>query len=165
MSLRIDIDTDDIDDVIRELTRFNRVVGDEIERGMRLSMDVFHQAVIGFTPVNSGSLRGSIEANVKGSGVKYQGELTTPLPYGEAVEFGRKPGKPPPTAAIKMWVIRKGIATGAEADSVAFLIARAIGKRGTKGAFMFKRGFAQAKPAVLRYWQGVPARIIGKLNL
>ncbi|MCP5018913.1 MAG: HK97 gp10 family phage protein [Ketobacter sp.] len=165
MSLKIDIDTDDIDDVINELTRFERVVGDEIERGMRLSMDVFRQAVAGHTPVNSNDLRGTLEASVKGSGVNYTGELIPGMPYGEAVEFGRKPGKPPPTAAIKMWVIRKGIATGAEADSVAFLIARAIGKRGTKGAFMFKRGFAQAKPAVLRYWQGVPARIIGKLNL
>jgi HK97 gp10 family phage protein len=73
--------------------------------------------------------------------------------YALFVEYGRKPGKRPPIDAILPWVLVKhldsgGLHTGVKtskrtkasradresaARSIAFLIARAIGKRGIKG--------------------------------
>jgi hypothetical protein len=47
-------------------------------------------------------------------------------------DTGRGPGKRPPTAAIREWVVAKGIEPdGTAADRAAFLIARAIGEKGT----------------------------------
>jgi len=54
--------------------------------------------------------------------------------YGEQLEFGRKPGKQPPSEAIEQWLKDKGIAARLEKDisvsSLAFLIARKIGREG-----------------------------------
>jgi len=54
--------------------------------------------------------------------------------YGEQLEFGRKPGKQPPSEAIEQWLIAKGIAARLEKDisvsSLAYLIARKIGREG-----------------------------------
>lgn len=49
---------------------------------------------------------------------------------------GRAPGKPPPSEAIAQWIVDKGIAGRMEKDisvgSLAFLIARKIGREGWK---------------------------------
>lgn len=54
--------------------------------------------------------------------------------YGDQLEFGRKPGKQPPSEAIEQWLIAKGIAARLEKDmtvsSLAYLIARKIGREG-----------------------------------
>jgi len=91
--------------------------------------------------------------------------FTQAAEYMQWVELGRKPGKPPPTKALLLWVERvlgagrkagrdKGQAgtrrgrgsrrmTGGgreqEIKSVAFLVARAIGKRGIKPRRMIGR--------------------------
>lgn len=45
--------------------------------------------------------------------------------------FGRKPGKQPPIESIMGWIERKGITSSIGIKSLAFLIARKIGKLGT----------------------------------
>lgn len=54
--------------------------------------------------------------------------------YGDQLEYGRKPGKQPPSEAIEQWLIAKGIAARLEKDisvsSLAYLIARKIGREG-----------------------------------
>lgn len=54
--------------------------------------------------------------------------------YGNQLEFGRKPGKQPPSEAIEQWLIGKGIAArlekGMTVSSLAYLIARKIGREG-----------------------------------
>lgn len=93
--------------------------------------------------------------------------------YSTFVHEGRRPGKPPPTAALIPWVRRrivndrlsqvraagkiKGISTKAsatkgereEAKRVAFLIARAIGRRGTKPRRWFADVLADKGRAVV----------------
>ena len=55
-------------------------------------------------------------------------------PYAPVVEHGRRaPKKPPPKEAIVRWIQRRLRKTESEARSLAFVIARAIGKRGLKG--------------------------------
>jgi len=48
------------------------------------------------------------------------------------VDMGRKAGKQPPISAIRKWIQQKGLDEG-----LAFVIARAIGKRGIKGSNAF----------------------------
>jgi hypothetical protein len=53
--------------------------------------------------------------------------------YPAVIEFGRRPGaKPPPVSALVEWVKVKLGATEQTARNVAFLVARAIGRRGLK---------------------------------
>ena len=52
--------------------------------------------------------------------------------YGEVVRVGRRPGKRPPSKALETWVIRKLGVSVAQAPGVAFLVARKIGRHGTK---------------------------------
>lgn len=72
--------------------------------------------------------------------------------YAAPVETGAKPHFPP-TEALLLWVKQKlGVRNEKEAKSVAFLIARAISKRGTKGAHMFDATLEQLgreAPAIL----------------
>lgn len=65
--------------------------------------------------------------------------------YAVNVEGGRKRGsRPPPVAALLPWVRRAGLPPEA-----AFPIARAIGRRGIKGRWMFRHG-GKAAVAILR---------------
>jgi len=52
--------------------------------------------------------------------------------YGRFVRGGRKPGRQPPIAALLPWVIKVLGVSGPRARSVAFLVGRAIGRRGIK---------------------------------
>lgn len=49
------------------------------------------------------------------------------------VHQGRRPGRRPPRAALLGWVERKLGLAGKEAEQVAYLVARKIGRTGTRG--------------------------------
>lgn len=82
--------------------------------------------------------------------------LFNDTPYSEVIEFGRRPGaRPPPVSALIPWVQRKLMSAGpsrnskgrfinkmAQARSIAFLVARAIGKRGTPGRKVMTGAYA-----------------------
>lgn len=81
--------------------------------------------------------------NIRMNGTTFQGNLARSITvressatrgvvgvgeaYGGAVEFGRRPGKMPPVAPIERWASIKLGAPGA-----GFVIARKIGRKGTK---------------------------------
>ena len=52
------------------------------------------------------------------------------MPYSPIIEGGRRRGKRPPSKVLVPWVIRRLGVSEKEARGVAFVIARAIGKRG-----------------------------------
>ena len=76
--------------------------------------------------------------------------------YGYVVDKGRKPGKMPPTDAIKKWIRQKPLRlrdlktgsfvkmTESKVDSVAFAIANKIKKEGTKPTYFFSTPFRLA---------------------
>lgn len=92
----------------------------------------------------SGDLKKSIRFNIKSSSKKIELNITM-LDYWGAVDEGRKAGKQPPIDKIKEWLtypnVRDKIRFGqndsefsdSERNSLAYLIARKIGKQGTKG--------------------------------
>ena len=57
--------------------------------------------------------------------------------YFTVLETGRKPGKQPPLDPIQRWVQAKGIATDISTRSLAYLIARKIGK---EGSLLYRQG-------------------------
>lgn len=126
-----------------------------LEHGVSAILDLIRAETLKGTPVNTGALRSSINASkqVMVLPTMVQGTLGSTLPYALPVETGRAPGKMPPVDAIAYWVTRKGLAEGDDVQRVAYLIARKIAARGTKGAHMMEQGIQTAQPRIESYWQ------------
>lgn len=132
-----------------------------LERAPDLTLQALHRATVKAThflegqvkertPTGDlGALRESIFSETRisnGLGVTPVGVIGvvgTPLNYAIPVELGTRPHFPwdkerneLPRSLVD-WVHAKLGKTGKEAEETAWLVARAISKRGTKGAFMF----------------------------
>lgn len=119
------------------------------------------------TPVNTGLLRASIGTRVVrgvSSRVLVQGEVFSgaQAPYAVFVEYGRGPGKPPPSgegSSLRLWVHR------VIGDvSRTFVIARAIGRRGIKGRFFMRDALAAIRPRVPALMQAALQRAVQRLG-
>jgi len=117
------------------------------------------------TPYGAGPihLRDTIHGAVKEYGEKTAGILGTPMEYGEPVELGTRPHFPP-IGPIEHWVRVKLRLPDEIAPSVAFLIARAISRRGTKGAKMFEHGFEENRLRVENILRQIPGDITNQLG-
>lgn len=80
--------------------------------------------------VYRGSLSQRLVAKVEQSGKDTMASLGSPMIYARAWEYGRPPGKQPPSAPLALWAKRVLGVSEKEAQSVGFLIARSIGKKG-----------------------------------
>ncbi len=113
------------------------------------------------TPVGGGPihLRDTIFSKVSPWGQSMWGMISTPAVYGESVEMGTKPHFPP-VEPIRHWVEKKLGYDEKEAKSIAFLIARAISKRGTQGAKMFTKSFERHESQVISILNNIPGDIV-----
>ncbi len=102
------------------------LVRDALRAAMVKSVLVVEGAVKERTPVDTGTLRRSVRSRVQ----PLEATIGSRLSYAPPVEFGRRPGRMPPVAAVERWARTRGIPP--------FVLARAIGRRGTKGAHMFR---------------------------
>jgi len=161
--LRVDVSV--LDDLIAQFENAPEVVDQEARKAMIKSLAVFLEAVTVRTPVVFGILRGSIAAEVFGTPLTgdFEGEVTHAVVYGDAVEFGRDPGKQPPVAPLVLWAKRKFSLSDDEARGVAFVVAERIGEKGTEGKFMFKRGFEASEQTVARIWDQLTVNIVEAL--
>lgn len=129
---------------------------------MEASTAVLEEGVVLHTPVGATAiLAGSITTDITGSAVNLTGRVFSqdrPVKVA-SVEEGRKPGKMPPVESILLWVRRK---LGGD-RSVAFLVARSIGRKGTKGAGMFSKAFQERKGRVEQMWDKALDRLVRDL--
>lgn len=72
-------------------------------------------------------------------------------PYAAVMEYGRRPGKQPPIAAISAWANAHGIPP--------FVLARSIGRKGIKGRFYMRRAAEAAGPFVQRQFDNAARKI------
>lgn len=78
----------------------------------------------------------------RGGRGRWRAALVNPTVYHDIREDGRRPGRMPPVDALIPWV---GTVLGVPIEdrrSVAYVVARAIGRRGYTGAHMIERGWA-----------------------
>jgi len=100
-------------------------------------------------PVFRGLLRLSIAQNVSDEGNKITAEVGSGLAYAPVVEEGRQVGWfPPPSGDLKTWARRK---LGDE--RLAFVVARAIKRRGFRAQPYFKPALATASPRIQLIFQ------------
>ncbi len=88
-------------------------------------------------PVDKGTLGRSVKFAVDKGAVPLHARIYTKSGIAFTVEEGRRPGKPPPVAAIRRWAKAHGIAVNP------WLLAQQIRARGTKG-IRFMAGAAEA---------------------
>ncbi len=168
-----EVDTSGWEELLHIEGRLGDIVRHEMAESMEQSLITFEQAVKLETPVNFGTARASIAREMYGTPVDLTGMVTIGVPYGYYVENGRAAGRMPPVEAIELWVIRKGFQWTTKSGGktrpmtsrqMAFVIARSIGERGTKGAHMFKKGYKLALPEVEKYWADLPNRVAARYN-
>lgn len=92
---------------------------------------------------DTGELARTIKYEVGGAAGPLGGKVYTNLDRAVAVEYGRRGGRMPPIQAIAMFLRRHG-----GDPRRAFVVARAIGRHGTKGVFYFKRAADQARDKI-----------------
>lgn len=154
-------DLSEIETFIKDLLAIPALTERENEAAMVKSLAVAHGEIAGLTPVNIGNLRGSEVTSIRGEPVNLTGNVYTDALYGWPVEEGRTPGKaPPPVDAIEIWVRRKLGISDDSARQVAFVIARAIGRRGTKGVMMFDQGLNRATPDIVQIYTNMADSIV-----
>jgi hypothetical protein len=126
---------------------------------------VIEREVVIRTPYGAGPihLREAWTDRVSVSGERVMGVFGNPLEYAEPVELGTKPHFPP-IGPIEHWVERKLGIEGSDARAVAFLIARAISRRGTKGAGMLEKGFEASQGVVMAILNEIPAEIVRRIG-
>ena len=160
MPYTAEIDTSELTDYAKALDKTPAIVRRRFNEAMRKTVATAEAATVSNTPVNTGSLRGSITTQITGTPAAVRGIVKTPLIYGVYVEHGRKPGKRPPIGPIRYWVIRKLGLQGTQANAAAYAIAAAIGRRGTRPRWMFTRAFFKTLGPIIRLWERVADDII-----
>ena len=103
----------------------------------------------------SGNTRQALFTEIRGKALpEIRGIVANPFLHTIVLEKGRKPGRMPPVEALRLWCQRKlGNA------KLAFVVARAIGKKGTKawretkGLHMFENAAKNGQATVNRIWQ------------
>lgn len=89
---------------------------------------------------DTGAMARSITSEVRGMTAR----VYSPLAYTSVVDQGRRPGAAmPPPAALEGWLQRHGLDVG-----LAWVIARAIGRRGIVGRFFYRRAAERLREAM-----------------
>lgn len=128
------------------------------EVGALVEKEVRQRTPQGVGGTQSG-LRASIFAEQRESPGLFSEVIGSNLAYAEPVEFGTRPHFPPPAALIP-WVEKfLSLREGQTAEGVAYLVARAISRRGTKGAHMFEAGLKTAKPRLTGIFERMGLRV------
>lgn len=139
-----------------------QIVAEEMLGAVEYSLNVAQSEIVPRTPVDRGLLRGGVQTSITGQGIDLVGRVFNPLGYALPVEAGSRPHFPPPEA-LEGWVRRVLRVAPKEVRGVAFLVARAIARRGTRPREFFKRGFAAARPRIELRLQQALVRIKTRL--
>jgi len=141
MSDLIDVETTGLDETQANLQRAAaQLRGPGLEDAMKAAtLAVTRDAKI-FAPVDTGRLRASIMPEVVQREMALEGVVGSNVSYAPFQELGTAPFWPP-VAALEVWARRHGTS--------AFLVARAISRRGIKAIHYLQRAFDQNKAKIV----------------
>jgi hypothetical protein len=101
---------------------------------------------------DTGRLQNSITHSVTGSGGNLRGEVGPSVKYGLYVERGRRPGRPPPAAAVAAWARRHGVSP--------YVVARAIGRRGVKAAPFLIPAYEKNRARIIDLFERIGLKVV-----
>lgn len=147
-----EIEIPQLDETIRALGGYDATANKHLRTGMLKSVIHIQGNVRPLTPVGvSGRLRNSITYSVTtaaGSGVVGKVGSNLEEEYPAVMEYGRKPGNMPPPQALERWVQLVMGVNAKDVAGVAFVVARAIGRKGIKGRKFLERGWQKSQMMV-----------------
>lgn len=125
----------DIERKLKELT------GGPMVLAMRNATMMISRSAKINAPVDTGRLRASITPSVESTADSIKGIVGSNVKYAPYVELGTRPHWPP-IGALETWARSHGTS--------AFLVARAIARRGTKAVKFLQRAFEENAPRIVR---------------
>lgn len=150
VSTTITLDAQDLARIRAQLD--SRIFGPPFKRAMSRILIAGQSAAREKAKPHSGDTGGtarSIDYRLSPEPIPLEGRLFSLHPAALPIDQGRRPGRPPPSAIIGDWLRRHG-----GDPAMGFLVARAIGRRGTRGLFFMRAGLEAMKremgPAVSR---------------
>lgn len=147
-SFSITVDTKQIARLAKRLSP--REISRRGHAAMQESVAYLQGAVQRATPVDTGVTRGTIFTEVRGRELAgMRGIVASPLVHTIVLEFGRRPGqRMPPLGPIRVWLHHQG-----KDERLAFVVARSIGRKGTKAHHMFSAAAERGASMVTAIWQ------------
>lgn len=147
------IEIEGLDNLLKKRMQNTKWFASAIDKAMQQSALAIQREAVILAPVNMGALRQSITTEVdKRPPFPLWATVGPTVKYGRYVEFGRKPGKAPPTDAIEPWVRTRLKVSQPRSFRVAYLVARKIALKGiAPKPYMFP-GASKAGPAIDRIW-------------
>jgi hypothetical protein len=104
-------------------------------------------------PVDTGQLRNSIVPEIRTHEKTVEGAVGTNKKHGPYMELGTRPHWPP-IKALEVWARRH--------HTSAYVVARAIARRGIKARRFLQQGFEQNQDRIKRHLDGAVGRIVTK---
>jgi hypothetical protein len=159
-----------------ELKRFPEIAGTEFADAMTVSVEKLLGDAQILSPVYLGLFRSSLDNEVvQKSPIDIKGSVFATAPYspviegvdeaGNPTEFGRRPGtKFPPVGELRTWVERTMGLTGSDAARVAYLIGRAIVKRGIRPKRPLGRSLEKNIPFIEKVFNDAGSRVAKRLE-
>ena len=168
---KIELDTSAMQEYARFLKQAPKIAREEMERSVEEALRLLKHEIQENTPTGAhGHLRGSITHQLRGQalsdGLGVVGTVGSSLNYALSVELGTKPHKVSieGQVALREWVEKKLGIDPSRSASVAFLIARKISKKGTKGARMAGRALDDNAAQVNQIVAAAVPRIVARLQ-
>lgn len=180
------VDIPRLEEQLRKIEGYEGPFQRHLKTGMTETVTMIASKITPLVPVGvSGRLKNSIGSEVREEGIgSVIGKVGSSLKdeeYPAVMEFGREPGSMPPPDALVRWVHVKGLAgvrsikthrrlggKKQQADEdmqVAWMIARAIARRGIKGRFYMKRGLEAGKGGIPRIFKRETDLLMEELSI
>jgi hypothetical protein len=153
-----------LDKQIYLLDHYDHLWNTEFGTAMQASVITIAEATKISAPYFRGRLTSSMLSKVTREQSGLVGEVYSSITdsvYPLVMEYGRRPGaKPPPVAAIMPWVVAK-FGDG----SLAYVIARSIGRKGIKPHYFLRKAFERSRGAVLAYFEVATQHLANQLSI
>lgn len=144
MPQKFSIKVKGLEELQRKYGQAKQVIEKHNRPAMEKSVDLTRDNARSFAPELSGNLKSEIQGEIRGTGAELEGAISPSKSIGQKVypyviEFGRGGGMPPVAS------IQEKMGVG---PTEAFLIARAIGRRGHKAFEYMLQGWEKSKDKV-----------------
>lgn len=144
-----------------EFEKFGEVIAkapDILEEELTTALDRSGKRVVAYAVPAAPHDRGGLRASITDQVTFPETKIGSNLIYAPVHEDGRTPGaKMPPVSAIAAWLSRKG-----GNPKNAYVVARAIGKKGITGKKFLKKGLQQARPEIHEEFRQAIIRTINR---
>jgi len=152
--LDVELSVDDLQKAQRKMEQMAKDVhGTPIVNAMRDSILIIQRAAKQNAPVDTGRLRASIVPEIVVRPQAIMGIVGSNVKYAPFVELGTRPHWPP-ISALELWARRHG--------TTAFLVARAISRRGTKAVRYLSRAVEDNQRRIEQIFDHAARRILEK---